>query len=286
MQVLLFRPVHHSRQGLVEELRITSGRTALHLQLCRHLEANVNLTWTNPKSPLPADIFPPLWDTASCGSVKQYYLWLCKSFRIQWQQWLSQCWKGQCTVSVKPLLPENLSSSFGVTLGLHDGKGFLLLAHLLQPLLLQKRHQRVSHVHHLQHLLKDVFFLHLLLWCLVYQMETRNKCTRLDSYWTCDQWWEYSAWCVHWQTTAPQCYVRIDYLCCYTTSGTQLPELTFTQFPNCFDTEQLDDNSQNSCFPYSVFLLPSSGQNLVLPASRSISFIKIKLIIKWNTDII
>lgn len=63
MQVLLFRPIHHSRQGLVEELRITSGRTALHLQLCRHLEANVNLTWTNPKSPLPADIFFPRCET-------------------------------------------------------------------------------------------------------------------------------------------------------------------------------------------------------------------------------
>lgn len=74
------------------------------------------------------------------------------------------CWVYVC---VKALLPVNLSSCLGVAFSLPDGEGLLLLAHLLQPLLLQEQHQGVPHVHHLDQLLEDPILLCLLLGGLV-----------------------------------------------------------------------------------------------------------------------
>lgn len=68
---------------------------------------------------------------------------------------------------VKALFPVNLSSRLRVAFGLPDGEGLLLLAHLLQPLLLQEQHQGVPHVHHLDQLLEDPLLLCLLLGGLV-----------------------------------------------------------------------------------------------------------------------
>lgn len=83
-------------------------------------------------------------------------------------------WGVSCRVCVcvKALRPVNLSSCLWVAFGLHDAEGLLLLAYLLQPLLLQERHQGVSHVHHVDHLLKDPIFFWLLLWGLICQTNT------------------------------------------------------------------------------------------------------------------
>ena len=68
------------------------------------------------------------------------------------------------------LRPVDLSSCLGVAFGLHDGEGLLLLSDLRQPLLLQEGHQRVPHVHHIQHLLEDPLLLRLLLRRLIYRL--------------------------------------------------------------------------------------------------------------------
>lgn len=75
------------------------------------------------------------------------------------------------------LLPVNLISRLGLAIGPYDGEHLSLLLDLLQPLLLQEGHQRVAHVHHLDHLLQDAILFRLLLGCLVWHTEAKTKVT-------------------------------------------------------------------------------------------------------------
>lgn len=77
--------------------------------------------------------------------------------------------RGTCRFTLRPV---NLRSSLWLPFGLHDAESFLLLAYFLLPLLVQKRYQRVPHVHHFDHLLKDSLFFCLLLWCLIWKTKT------------------------------------------------------------------------------------------------------------------
>lgn len=112
------------------------------------------------------------------------HLWLLKSFRF-WKQQVSHTVDEKvstlahaefvCVCAWKPLRPVNLSSCLRVPFRLPDAEGFLLLAYLLQPLLIQEQHQGVPHVHHLDQLMEDPILFSLLLWGLVCQKNTHME---------------------------------------------------------------------------------------------------------------
>lgn len=171
--------LYHVRQGLEGELLSSQisklmspsrGRIATYIHsACGPLSPKLFILRFDKEGVLVVE---------SPSSTIRSHLWLLKSFRFQvWKQQVSHpadviyravrtgsCWVYAC---VKALFPVNLSSRLRVAFGLPDGEGLLLLAHLLQPLLLQEQHQGVPHVHHLDQLLEDPLLLCLLLGGLV-----------------------------------------------------------------------------------------------------------------------
>lgn len=117
-------------------------------------------------------------------STTIHHLWLCRLKSQVQNLTRSRSQSVPCTASGGAFVraddsgPLNLRYGLRVSFGLHDGEGLLLLTHLFQPLLLQKRHQRVPHFHHLNYLLKNLILFYLLLGSLV----CRTKRVKIQKY--------------------------------------------------------------------------------------------------------
>lgn len=176
----------HSRHSSAGELLDASTHSLRSPGLCLPLRGELQLTVIQPLAYKP-ELFilitegplvvvkPPQRCSIIFGFCKNYVSGSrseSSESHIEWTAYTVLCSSNTFMLRMcvqEALCPVDLSSCLRVSLGLHDGESFLLLAHFLQPLFFQKRHQRVPHVHHLNHLLKDPLFFRLLLRCLVCQ---------------------------------------------------------------------------------------------------------------------
>lgn len=163
--------LYHVRQGLAGELLSSQisklmspsrGQIATYIHsACGPLSPKLFILRFDKEGVLVVGR-PPQWFRLIFGFSKsfRFQVWKAASLTSSRRDLPRSTYRVVC---VKALFPVNLSSRLRVAFSLPDGEGLLLLAHLLQPLLLQEQHQGVPHVHHLDQLLEDPILLCLLL---------------------------------------------------------------------------------------------------------------------------